>query len=46
MWRKKLSVHDQELTSLTVKHSVGSVMVWASMAASGTDSLIFIDGVT
>ena len=32
--------------SSSVKHSGGSVMAWACMAASGVGSLIFIDDVT
>ena len=29
-----------------MKHGGGSVMAWASMAANGTGSLVFIDDVT
>ena len=46
VWRKKGSAHDPKRTSSSVKHSGGSVMAWACMAASGVGSLIFIDDVT
>ena len=46
MWRNKGSAHDPKHTSSSVKHTGGSVMAWACMAASGVGSLIFIDDVT
>lgn len=33
---------DLKHTTSSVKHSVGDVMAWACMAASGTRSLVFI----
>lgn len=48
---KKISVkknrfpHDPKYTSLSVKHGGGSFMDWACMAASRTDSLMYINGV-
>ncbi len=46
VWIKKGSAHDPKNTSSSVKHGGGDVMAWASMASSGTGSLIFIDDVT
>lgn len=40
MWIKKEFAHDPKQE---FKKGGGSVMVWACMAATGTDSLIFID---
>lgn len=39
MWREK---KEQHKTS-SVKHGAGSVMAWTYKAASGTDTLTFID---
>ena len=38
------TAHD--LNQTVVKHSGGSVMMWACVAASGAFSLVFIDDVT
>ena len=46
MWTTKGSAHDPKHTSSSVKHSGGSGIAWAFMAASGVGSLIFIDDVT
>ena len=46
VWRRKGTAHDPKHTTSSVKYGGGSVMVWACMAANGTDSLVFIDGVT
>ena len=46
VWRKKGSAYDPKHASSSVKYGGGSVMAWASMAASGVGSLIFIDDVT
>lgn len=42
MWREK---KEQHKTS-SVKHGAGSVMAWTYKAASGTDTLTFIDNFT
>lgn len=42
VWRKK---KEQHKTS-SVKHGAGSVMAWTYKAASGTDTLTFIDNFT
>lgn len=44
--RKKESAHDSDHTSLSIKHSGGSVMTQPCMAASGMGLLIFINDVT
>ena len=46
IWRRKERTHDPQQTASVVKHGGGSVMAWACMAASGTESLVFIDDVT
>lgn len=43
---KGKSAHDPEKISSSVHHGGACVMGWACMAASGTDSLIFIDEAT
>lgn len=40
---KKRSAHDPKHASASVKHAGGSVLVLAYIAASGTNSIIFID---
>ena len=43
LWRKKGSAHDPKHNSSSpVKHSAGSVMAWAGMAASGVGSLLMM----
>ena len=46
VWRSKGTAHDPKHTTSSVKHGGGSVMASACMAANGTGSLVFIDGVT
>uniref|UniRef100_A0A3P9K0U6 Transposase Tc1-like domain-containing protein n=1 Tax=Oryzias latipes TaxID=8090 RepID=A0A3P9K0U6_ORYLA len=46
VWRRRGEAPDPKHTTSSVKHSGGSVMVWACMAASGTGTLVFIDDVT
>ncbi|KAG2456719.1 TCB1 transposase, partial [Polypterus senegalus] len=46
VWRRRGTAHYPKHTTSSVKHSEGSVMAWACMAASGTGTLVFIDDVT
>lgn len=45
-WRTGETAHNQKHITTSVKHSGGSVMAQACMAASGTVSAMFIDDVT
>ena len=44
LWRKPGTSHHLANTISTVKHGGGSVMLWGCLLASGTGSLVRIDG--
>ncbi|GFU42817.1 transposable element Tcb1 transposase [Trichonephila clavipes] len=45
VWRKPNTALDPKNLRSTVKHGVGSVMVWGHMASNGVGNLVFIDGI-
>ena len=44
VWQKTNTVHDPEHTIPTVKHGVGSIMLWGCFSSAGTGKLVWVDG--
>lgn len=44
--KERRKVNDVKRATLPDKHNGGSVVAWTCMAASGTESVVFIDDVT
>lgn len=45
VWRKKREAYNTKTTVSIVKHSVGSVMLWGCIIASGTGNLVKAEGI-